>query len=42
MLTLLSPGRDGGRGWEGGAHFYRDKFKFKLFLSGLWYEPETL
>ena len=22
--------------------FARGKFKFKLFLNGLWYEPETL
>ena len=22
--------------------FARDKFEFKLFLNGLWYEPETV
>ena len=33
MLTLLS---------LGGVIFARSKFKFKLFLNGLWYEPETL
>ena len=37
VLTLLSPGG----GW-GGVIFARGKFKFELFLSGLWYEPETL
>ena len=29
---------EGGRG----GHFAHGKFKFKLFLNGLWYEPETL
>ena len=24
------------------GYFARGKFKFKLFLNGLWYEPETL
>ena len=26
----------------GGVIFARGKFKFKLFLNSLWYEPETL
>ena len=36
LLNLLSPGD--GRG----VIFVRGKFKFELFLSGLWYEPNTL
>ena len=36
-------GKDGGEGVGGGrVIFVRGKFKFKLFLSDLWYEPETL
>ena len=39
-LTLLSLG---GWGWGGdGLIFASGKFKIKLFLNGLWYEPETL
>ena len=29
-------------GGGGGDIFARGKFKFNLFLNGLWYEPETL
>ena len=32
---------DGGGG-AGGVIFAHSKFKFKLFLNGLWYEPENL
>ena len=43
-FELLGPNfRDGsGGGLVGGGHFARGKFKFKLFLNGSWYEPETL
>ena len=27
---------------RGGVIFARGKLEFKLFLNGLWYEPETL
>ena len=37
VFNPIKPG-DGGRG----VNFARGKFKFKLFLNGLWYEPETL
>ena len=40
VLTLLSPGLGGGEGR--GVIFGGGKFKFKLFLNGLCYEPETL
>ena len=35
---LFNPIKPGGRG----VIFASGKFKFKLFLNGLWYEPETL
>ena len=45
VLTLISPGGGGGAGLGGGGGgviLAQGKFKFRLFLSGLWYEPETL
>ena len=42
-LTLFSLRRGGGgRGGGGGVIFGRSKFKFTLFLNGLWDQPETL
>ena len=32
----IKPGREGG-----GHTFAQGKFKFKLFIYSLWYEPET-
>ena len=37
-LTLSSPG---GKWGGGGVIFVGGKFRFKLFLNDLWYEPET-
>ena len=42
QFNSIKPG--GRKGWGGGrgGHFCLSKFKFELFLDGLWYEPEAL
>ena len=47
LYWSVNPNKPGGEeGWEWGGGgeviFARGKIKFKLFLNGLWYEPETL
>ena len=39
-ISTFNPIKPGGKG--GGVIFARGKLKFKLFLNGLWYEPEIL
>ena len=40
-ISKFNPIKPGG-GEREGVIFARGKLKFKLFLNGLWYEPETL